>query len=162
MGVETVYWTYDPLVARNANLNFNRLGALPVEYVEDMYGEDTGSLLHSGLGTDRFVVAWPITSPEVGRLLDRDVQAAPTRETPPFAVDEEAPGTAWVEVPPDVGALLHASPDDARDWRLRTRTAFVDLLAAGYRVTGLTWKDLPDDLRARRYYYRLERPEAEG
>ena len=42
LGVETVYWTYDPLVARNANLNLNRLGALPVEYVVHMYGEDTG------------------------------------------------------------------------------------------------------------------------
>ena len=66
LGVETVYWTYDPLVAHNANLNLNRLGALPVEYVENMYGEDTGSVLHSGLGTDRFVVAWAIASSPCG------------------------------------------------------------------------------------------------
>ena len=57
LGVDTIYWTFDPLVARNAHLNLNRLGTTVREYVPDMYG-DTGSPLHT-FGTDRFVVAWP-------------------------------------------------------------------------------------------------------
>src|SRR5690606_23168912 len=63
LGAEAIYWTFDPLVARNAHLNLNRLGARVVEYVEDMYGP-TGSHLHAGLGTDRLVIAWPVQGTE--------------------------------------------------------------------------------------------------
>src|SRR5438876_3551289 len=63
MGVGLVYWTFDPLVARNAHLNFNRLGVRVSEYVIDMYGRDTDSALHRGLGTDRFIVVWEIAAP---------------------------------------------------------------------------------------------------
>src|ERR671926_25771 len=59
VGGVVIYWTYDPLVARNAHLNFNVFGVRIHEYVEDMYGE-TESPLHRGIGTDRFVVAWPV------------------------------------------------------------------------------------------------------
>ncbi|MCY3931805.1 MAG: hypothetical protein OXH70_08810 [Acidobacteria bacterium] len=159
--VETVYWTYDPLVARNANLNLNRLGALPVEYVEDMYGEDTGSILHSGLGTDRFIVAWPIGSERVERLMEGGPTAGPTRDTPPFPVDETLPRTGWVEVPPNIGSILRSAPEDASAWRRRTRAQFQEHLGNGYAVTGFTWR--PDDgahtLLNRRYYYRLEKLE---
>ena len=144
LGVETVYWTYDPLVARNANLNLNRLGALPVEYVEDMYGEDTGSVLHSGLGTDRFVVAWAIASSRVDWLINGAPASTPTRAAPPFSVDESRPETVWVEVPPNIAAILHSSPETAFDWRRRTRTQFQELLGAGYEVTGFTWRENPE------------------
>ena len=144
LGVETVYWTYDPLVARNANLNLNRLGALPVEYVENMYGEDTGSVLHSGLGTDRFVVAWPILSSRVDWLINGEPAATPTRAAPPFPVDESLPKTAWVEVPPSIGRILHSSPEDASAWRRRTRAQFQEHLEAGYEVTGFSWREEPE------------------
>src|SRR3954470_11312668 len=60
LGGVVIYWTYDPLVARNAHLNFNVFGVRIVEYVRDMYGSDTGSDLHRGIGTDRLVVGWPV------------------------------------------------------------------------------------------------------
>ena len=144
LDVETVYWTYDPLVARNANLNLNRLGALPVEYVEDMYGEDTGSILHSGLGTDRFIVAWPIASERVAGLMEGGPAAGATRDTAPFPADDTAPETAWVEVPPNIGAVLRSSPKDAFAWRRRTRAQFQERLEAGYAVTGFTWRQKPE------------------
>lgn len=155
LGVETVYWTYDPLVARNANLNLNRLGALPVEYVKDMYGVDTGSPLHSGLGTDRFIVAWPIASSRVDRLMAARGDGAPTREAPPFPVDETLPDTAWVEAPAGIGSILRSSPEAAFEWRRTTRAQFLERLGGGYAVTGFTWTE--DDAGVRRYYYRLER-----
>ena len=169
LGVEIVYWTYDPLVARNANLNLNRLGALPIEYTENMYGEDTGSVLHSGLGTDRFVVAWPILSSRVDWLMTGASGTAPTREAPPFPVDETDPEVAWVEVPPNIGSILRSSPETAFDWRRRTRAAFQEHMEAGFEVTGFTWRegsepDAGGDAGApcvseRRYYYRLEQTE---
>jgi predicted GNAT superfamily acetyltransferase len=71
LGVEEVEWTYDPLEARNAHLNFNLLGAEAVEYVEDMYEGEMGSELARGLGTDRFIVLW--------RLADERARAAAAR-----------------------------------------------------------------------------------
>jgi len=57
-GIAHVYWSFDPLVAKNAHLNLERLGARVVEYVPNLYGV-TKSPLHYGLPTDRFVVACP-------------------------------------------------------------------------------------------------------
>jgi predicted GNAT superfamily acetyltransferase len=71
LGVETVEWTYDPLEARNAHLNLNRLGADVVEYVEDMYKGEMGSELARGIGTDRFIVAWKIAGERVRDVLER-------------------------------------------------------------------------------------------
>ena len=34
LGAVVIYWTYDPLVARNAHLNFNVFGVRVAEYVE--------------------------------------------------------------------------------------------------------------------------------
>jgi len=73
IGVGTMYWTFDPLVARNARLNLVTLGASVAEYVTDMYGANTSSALHQGLGTDRFIAAWQ---------LDDATASAPRAETP--------------------------------------------------------------------------------
>jgi predicted GNAT superfamily acetyltransferase len=58
IGVTTMEWTFDPLEARNANLNLNILRAEVAEYVEDMYKGEEGSELARGIGTDRFIVSW--------------------------------------------------------------------------------------------------------
>lgn len=57
-GAVAVYWTFDPLVGRNAHFNVNRLGASVAEYVPDMYGA-SNSVLHR-LGTDRFIARWDL------------------------------------------------------------------------------------------------------
>jgi len=61
-GVDTLYWTFDPLVARNAHFNLNRLGATVAEFVPDMYG-NSDSDLHR-LGTDRFIARWSLRGGE--------------------------------------------------------------------------------------------------
>jgi chorismate synthase len=66
-GITRMFWTFDPLRARNAHLNLNKLGAVVREYRENMYGE-TDSELHRGIGTDRFVALWQLDS---DRVLDR-------------------------------------------------------------------------------------------
>jgi predicted GNAT superfamily acetyltransferase len=67
-GVAKMFWTFDPLQARNAHLNFNRLGIVVREYVEDMYGQ-TDSHLHRGIGTDRFIALWLLASERVRDLM---------------------------------------------------------------------------------------------
>jgi predicted GNAT superfamily acetyltransferase len=60
-GVSLVRWTFDPLEARNAFINFEKLGCTARTYVRDCYGQST-SPLHAGLGTDRLIVDWQLDS----------------------------------------------------------------------------------------------------
>jgi len=164
LGVTAIYWTYDPLVAKNAHLNFNRYGVEVVEYVQDLYGPDTRSVLHRGLGTDRFVVAWPI-GPEGGaarrggasaELHDADVVNPGTvegRESPPERFAPAPPPALRVEIPRDIARVQATSLDLAGRWRATTRRAFLWCLANGYAVAGFT-----SDPAADRGYYLLTRP----
>ena len=74
MGLDLIEWTYDPLQAMNAHLNFAKLGVVVEEYAENVYGESS-SPLHSGNPTDRFVAEWWVREPHVERRL-RGARAA--------------------------------------------------------------------------------------
>ncbi len=136
-GVRTMFWTFDPLQALNANLNINTLRARPVEYVVNMYG-DTGSDLHAGLGTDRFVVQWDLDAPEVAAAVEgRNIASAWTPDAPivnggPFPEVE----TVLVEIPVSINETKRVSPQEAMRWREQTRAAIVHYLSRGHRVTG--------------------------
>src|SRR6266480_1513462 len=123
-GVDTARWTFDPLVAKNAHINLNRLGAVVVEHVENMYG-DSNSTLHAGLGTDRFVAEWRLADERVGRVIAGLESAR----------GESSPGSpVRVEIPADIYDVLGHAPREAVQWRVRTRAAFRQHLAQGYRV----------------------------
>src|ERR1043165_3579048 len=84
LGGVVIYWTFDPLIARNAHLNFNRLGVWLADYVEDMYGT-TDSVLHGGMPTDRLIVAWPTDDQEVTDRLaesERVLDSSDCRQAP--------------------------------------------------------------------------------
>jgi len=66
-GIQRMTWTFDPLQARNARLNFGKLGALCDQYKINYYGETT-SVLHQ-LGTDRFWLRWELTSDHVAQRI---------------------------------------------------------------------------------------------
>ncbi len=132
LGVDVIYWTYDPLVARNAHLNFNVFGVRVVEYVEDMYG-DTDSDLHRGIGTDRFIVAWDIGS-----------KARTTPHVPARTHGAER----RIEIPLDVHELQVSDPAAAVGWRRKTRSEIQSALFEGFVVTGFQ----VDDKAARGYY----------
>ena len=138
VGVERVYWTFDPLVARNARLNLTTLGASPIEYVTNMYG-DTGSRLHRGLDTDRFIVEWRLLDPAVERALAGEpvplaeaALASPivTCDAPDPAADTPLPDAPWVrvELPADVEHLKTAAPEMTRRWQRGQRRAFTRYL----------------------------------
>ena len=165
LGVERMLWTYDPLVARNAHLNLNRLGAEPIEYHVNLYGEGDKNALHRGLGTDRFVVEWRLDSAAVDQALRRNalfVDGNRLADAPRVNSDDQGrPRTddfplpdapvLRIEVPYDVQTLKTDDPDQARDWRTATRRAFVDTMGRGYRIRSLV-RD------GGRCYYVLEAP----
>src|SRR5258705_10001016 len=70
MGLDLIEWTYDPMQAMNAHLNFAKLGVVVEEYEVNVYGTSL-SPLHVGNPTDRFVAEWKIGEPHVERRLAR-------------------------------------------------------------------------------------------
>lgn len=156
LGAVVIYWTYDPLVARNAHLNFNVFGVRVSEYVMDMYG-DTASTLHRGIGTDRFIVAWPAPDDDMRDQLDANHAAGASRElreapilNPNSVLPErlELRGWARVEVPTDINALQEQDAEQAASWRRSTRAAFQRAREAGLTVRGF----VVDDCAHRGYY----------
>lgn len=152
IGVETVYWTFDPLESRNANLNLNHLGAQVHEYVENMYGE-TSSDLHAGLGTDRFIVAWSIAS-EIVESTSRGERVAPAASWEALPIvntlslakgiaepheNAQPEGEAFrVEIPANIQAEKTESASRGREWRISTRNAILRGIASGYTVRAFT------------------------
>ncbi len=143
LGVEVMLWTADPLVARNSHFNINRLGARPVEYVDNMYGI-TGSTLHGALPTDRLVIGWQLAAdfrPAAGIDAERPGDVALPRANPlahdglPAFHHAGSGDGARVQVPHDLSAVQEASGDAALRWRLSVREAFHTLMARGLAVT---------------------------
>jgi chorismate synthase len=145
-GVSTLYWTFDPLMAKNAHLNLNRLGARVVEYVENMYGT-TSSPLHHGLATDRLIVSWSTNPDSVRPNGSSPVEAMSARTrlilTPvPHAGDAIAhldapdrPVALLIEVPADIQSVT--SPATVAMWHAAIRANFQWALRNGYSVSGL-------------------------
>lgn len=160
-GIRRMLWTYDPLVSRNANLNLNSLGAVPVEYVVNMYG-DTRSALHAGLDTDRFVVEWQLADAapaESGPAPERP-ETAPVVDLEWSAAERPLPADPCVRVaaPADVDALKAADAAGARAWRRIQRRAFTWYLRKGYRVSGFEHRPAPADS----HYLVTRAPESAG
>ena len=170
MGVELVEWTYDPLQALNAHLNFTKLGVVVDEYEENLYGVSS-SPLHRGSPSDRFVAQWRLNAPHVERRIggtglglvrDASVAAAPLVNPSRAAGRWLAPGAAdlsldavrlLVEIPAGVAELQLEDPALALEWRLATRAIFQHYFARGYRVV-----DFFLSRAAGRGHYLLSRP----
>jgi predicted GNAT superfamily acetyltransferase len=151
MGIDLIEWTFDPLQALNAHLNFAKLGVVAEEYEENIYG-DSSSPLHQGTPTDRFVAEWRITSPHVERRLasmgqpiarDASVATAPLVNPPVEAGECWRPGRPaldlddrrlMVEIPMGFDAMQIRTPSLALEWRMTTREIFQTYFGRGYRA----------------------------
>ncbi|HEX9631185.1 MAG TPA: GNAT family N-acetyltransferase [Gemmatimonadales bacterium] len=139
-GITRMFWTFDPLVARNAHLNLERLGVRVVEYVRDMYGDNPMSRTDSVIGSDRFVVEWALdNATRTGSRNGGTERSAGDGDVPRIRTASDplpdVPRVA-IAVPPDIQALKQRHPGAALAWRASTRRAFEHYLARGYAVTG--------------------------
>ncbi|HEY6213940.1 MAG TPA: hypothetical protein VIW45_16715 [Vicinamibacterales bacterium] len=124
MGVELIEWTFDPLQAMNAHLNFAKLGVVAEEYEENIYGS-SASPLHKGNPTDRLVAEW---------WLRRERQRHDWSGAQPFspaAVAATAPKLT-IDIPTGFTRMLSMAPDAALEWRMKTRSMFASAFAARY------------------------------
>jgi predicted GNAT superfamily acetyltransferase len=174
MGIELIEWTYDPLQALNAHLNFARLGVVVEHYEENVYG-DSSSPLHHGTATDRFIAEWHLVRPHVQRRIaaigqpivrDSGIANSPLanasrageRWLEPGALDLSLDARrVLVEIPVGFSEMQAAAPAVALAWRMATRRIFQTYLGRGYRVV-----DFFLSREARRGHYllaRVEQPE---
>src|ERR1043166_7561586 len=69
-GFERITWTFDPLQSTNPHLNCHKLGVVASRYKVNFYGEQTSSMLHRHIGTDRLWVDWFLKSKHVSDRVD--------------------------------------------------------------------------------------------
>lgn len=156
-GIGLMTWTYDPLLALNANLNLSRLGAIARRYTENAYGAMTDGL-NAGLASDRFEVEWWLDTPRVQERVARagarpdwdelvrngarvvletewDDEARPRIRLENLRENPLEGDTLLVEIPTDLAAIKSSSPELAREWRTRTGEVFTRAFAGGYAAT---------------------------
>ena len=181
-GLDLIQWTYDPLQAMNAHLNFAKLGIVCDEYAVNIYGV-SASPLHGGNPTDRFVADWWIRKPHVERRLTPAAQDSPKVAqgfSPAMVIRDQSVADAGrinrakqtgdrfecvdvdltldarrllVEIPMGFTETLSNAPDLALAWRMATREIFTTYFGRGYRAV-----DFFLDRPARKGAYLLTRP----
>jgi predicted GNAT superfamily acetyltransferase len=123
-GIETITWTYDPLVRRNAWFNLVRLGAQVTGYEVNYYGA-LGDAINGNDESDRLMVSWPVNA-ESGSPVE------------PLADD------VLVAIPDDIETIRSSEssgrsvPDQSSQWRLRMRADLHPALSQGWRLVGVS------------------------
>ncbi len=162
--IELITWTYDPMQARNANLNIHVLGVSGARYLRDFYGETPALVLDAGVPSDRLWVEWWIKSPRV-KTRTKGAPAPLDPDTIPKALERVAGGTGPEAGPgrPDLDLkgprVLVEVPKKIRDlpkgtgiigaWQGAAREAFEAYFSRGYR--------LDDFISGDRSFYVLKR-----
>jgi predicted GNAT superfamily acetyltransferase len=128
-GRRFIHWTWDPVQARNAHFNLNRLGVVVRRYAANYYGTDYSTVTGKfgeplGLDSDRLVAEWTLDSPRVERLARGESSEQPCEPL------------ASIEIPPNWGALVREDAETARSELLRVRTEFQDAFARGLVCAG--------------------------
>ena len=123
-GRDFIKWTFEPLRARNAHFNLNRLGVVIREYAVNFYGTDyvtnpaEKAAGATGMDSDRLFASWELRSPRVAAF------AAGQQFT--LGKPDEV-----IEIPGNYSALLKSDPDTAKREQLRVREEFLAALRAG-------------------------------
>ena len=108
--IDAITWTVDPLVRRNAVFNFEKLGAVAIEYLPNFYGSMADSI-NLGDESDRLFIRWPVSLTEAAQP----------------AIGE----TKWIELPADIESLRKSDEAAAKEWRLKIREAMLPWFESG-------------------------------
>ena len=128
-GRDFIRWTFEPIRARNAHFNLNRLGVIVRSYAVNFYGTDyaTNAVERSsgplGMDSDRLFANWELRSPRVEALADGREYSVSAPE-------------AVIEIPNDFSTLVKSDPDAAKQEALRIREEFLRAFASGLVCRG--------------------------
>lgn len=132
LGVKVIKWTFEPIKARNAFFNLEKLGAFVTEYQENFYGVDysTAGDEKIGLASDRLFAEWHLESEKVEQLAKGE------------GFTESASPRARLAIPADWSGLVRSDPQQAVQEQLRVRSEFRDAFANGLVGRGFVRDDL--------------------
>ena len=127
-GRKLIKWTWDPMQARNAHFNLNRLGAIVETYLENFYGTDysaDASITNRvGLPSDRLSATWNLDSERVCALAEgRDLAAIRKR-------------AGEVVIPAQWSLLVKNEPQRAVTEQARVRDEFKKAFGEGLVCAG--------------------------
>ena len=129
-GRKRIRWTWDPMQARNAHFNLNRLGVTVSSYAENFYGTDyvsrpvEGAAEKPGIDSDRIFADWRISSPRVMAMARREA----------IAINESPAQT--IVIPAKWSTLMRSDPATAKGEQLRVRSEFQNAFAEGLVAAG--------------------------
>jgi predicted GNAT superfamily acetyltransferase len=141
-GRSFIKWTFEPMRARNAHFNLNRLGTVIREYAVNFYGTDYNTSPAEkaagveGFDSDRLFASWELNSLRVAALAQREE----------YPLEEPVRS---IEIPADFSSLLKTNPTAAHTEVLRVREEFLEAFKNGLvcRAFGR------DDRRPRYLFY---------
>jgi predicted GNAT superfamily acetyltransferase len=124
-----IKWTWDPMQARNAHFNLNRLGVTVQAYGVNFYGTGYVTMPDAAqdgvpLDSDRLFADWQLDSRRVNLLAEgrrADADSAPV---------------LTIAIPPDWAALVREDAPAARREQLRVRAQFQEAFAQGLVCAG--------------------------
>ena len=122
-----IRWTWEPMRARNAHFNINRLGVVVRSYAANYYGTDystTPGETTRGIDSDRLIAEWELRTPRVESLSRGE---RPRTSSDPVMA---------VEIPPDWNALVGEDPAAAQRELLRVREGFQRAFSEGLVCAG--------------------------
>ena len=127
-GRKLIKWTWDPMQARNAHFNLNRLGATVDTYAENFYGvnysADSSITDRIGLPSDRLFATWELDSERVRELANGS------------AVQFQGKSVGSVSIPSQWNALVKSDPKRAVEEQTRVREEFKRAFAQGLICAG--------------------------
>jgi predicted GNAT superfamily acetyltransferase len=141
-----IKWTWDPMQARNAHFNLNRLGVTVTNYAENFYGTDypisvpgrtasegaktpapTSEIaagIAPGIDSDRLFAHWLLQSRRVKDLANGSAASATVKPT------------TRIEIPAEWTKLSRENPALAKQEQLRVRREFQNAFKAGLVCAG--------------------------
>ena len=142
-GYETITWTFDPLVRRNAKLNLVKLGVQVFDYFSDFYG-NLPDLLNAGDPTDRVIAHWDIANPRLiaAERTGKNI-AVVLENVDGIPIQREVNATnseVLCYLPVDIIELRTSNTALALQWRLAMRNQMQPRLNLGWYISGFTPK----------------------
>ena len=123
-GVKYIKWTFEPVKARNAYFNLEKLGAIVQEYKPNFYGTDYAASAQVGLASDRLFAEWQLESYMVAALAAGD------------KYKEERKPAASIEIMNDWLGIVRDEPKRALAEQTRIRGEFEAAFGKGLVCRG--------------------------
>ncbi len=127
-GIKYIKWTFEPVKARNAYFNLEKLGAIVREYKPNFYGTDYATSKKIGLASDRLFAEWHLDSEKVEALAAGEQFV------------ELLKPTATIQIMSDWQGLVTVDPEKAKSEQMRIREEFNTAFGFGMICRGF-WRD---------------------